>query len=103
MINVRLSDGFGNNLFQVLFAELLSAKTGVGILVHGQDSLSFVHMKGATQRDLNTLSKLPDRDFGRRQRQFNSLVEEGCEIISQYGGIALEGNYEFSEIFARLI
>ena len=46
MINVRLSDGFGNNLFQVLFAELLSAKTGVGILVHGQDSPVFRAYEG---------------------------------------------------------
>ena len=30
------------------------------------------------------------------------MVEEGCEIISQYGGIALEGNYEFSEIFREV-
>lgn len=103
MINVRLSDGFGNNLFQVLFAELLSARTGVGIAVFGKDSPVLRAYEGVCSEPAKlAFPTLPDRNLKRQQTPFHVLIDDACKIITSFGGVVLKGNYEYHEIFDEI-
>ena len=100
MIKLHLSEGFGNNIFQALFAEYISSLTGHDIQVSGVTSpVSELYTSSAPSNDV---VKITDRNFDRTQRDFFDLVTFCQAELKKHNVIYLSGNFEYFELFELL-
>ncbi len=100
MINVHLSEGFGNNLFQVCFAEVVSALSGAHIRVCGVDGpVARLYEKS---NDEHNSVVIRDRYSNRSQIPYKGLISNCLRTLAANKSILLKGNFEYFEIFADI-
>ncbi|MDA9010024.1 hypothetical protein N9J58_00090 [bacterium] len=97
MIIVQLTEGFGNNLFQAAFAELLSSQTGSEISVCGTEGrVASLYAKSIGE---DKALAFRDRCANRIQRPYKELVDHCVKALKSRKTILLKGNFEYFEIF----